>query len=222
MSTQSVRCLYFPVQTPGREEIVAVEGGKLVIPQGFAEHTRELMLPDGVMIISDAESEASRAPINRRVANYAVRGDFIITKVDSQCDPVSLTEKEMAFYTAAAKTEDDTSTPADLGEDREVQIADIKVTYRRVKVPRVCECGADLTRNEALVVWSFSDEGYQGRLPRYAGDDIDSYSQLGFLMSQKGIVPRAGEESISNIACACSACGAVLAEGKLKFETAAD
>lgn len=221
MSTESVRCLYFPAQMPGREEVFAVEDSKLVVPPEFAEHTRQLMLPDGVMIISNAESEAKRAPINRRVASYIVHGNFIVTKVDSQCEPVSLTDSEVAFYVAAAKTEDETQTPADLGDDREILLADVQVTYRKVKLPKECKCGADLTRNESVTIWSFSDEGFRGRLPRFAGDTDGAFEQKGFLMSHAGMVRVTGETSIDNVGVTCVACGQQLADGKLDETVAA-
>lgn len=213
MSDEAVRCLLFPERGPGREVVLAVTDGKVAVPEELGADTTHLLLPDGVMIVSGVVG--ATALVNRRVAGQAVKGPFLIMKCDSKCDPVSLNDKEMAFYIAAAMSDDDTTTPADLGMEREIEIADVIVTYRRVKIPVRHGCGADLTRNEAITIWSFTDEGFYGRLPRYAGDETDSFAQRGALVSERGLTPKGGDTCLDNVGVVCVFCGGVLAEGKV-------
>lgn len=213
MSDEAVRCLLFPEKSPGREVVVAVVDGKLVVPEEIGTETTQCLLPDGLMIVASLSLESARKPINRRIAGQDIRGPFLVTKCDSMCEPVSLSDKEIAFYISAAIAGDDTSTPVSLGDEREVMIADVVVVYRKVKIPATCKCGADLTRNDAIMLWSYSDEGVKARLPRFAGDEVGSVPQLGVLMSEAAACPRPGEDYIKNVAITCMGCSQVVVEG---------
>lgn len=220
MSTpEAVRCLLFPEGLPARELVLPIvdyseEAARLALPEEFKANHVLVLMKDGLTLIMP--SLRSTGPVNRYIPNHAVRGSFIIVRYDSNNDPVSLTDQEVAFYVAAAKTEDDTATPVDLGLDREVQVAHVKVTYQTIKIPISCPCGADLTRNDALTIWSYTDEGYRGRLPRHGGDEDGAYPQRGALITHPGTPPRFGEISIDNVAFFCASCSSPVAEGTLE------
>ena len=67
-------------------------------------------------------------------------------------------------------------------------------------------------------MWSYSDEAWNARLPRFGGDEEESLPQLGVLVSASAPPPHPGELMINNIAVTCRACATILVEGELKTD----
>jgi hypothetical protein len=205
---RTVRCVYVPAGGAPEEKILPA-GEHL----GFA---RELLgeisiksLPDGVLL-----SRAGADGPVRKVAGYDVHGDLIITRLDSQGDPVSMTDEQVAFYLAAVQQAGPEALPA----EREVWVGDVTVKYRKVKIPTTCACGADLTRNESIDVWSYHDMALRARLPRYAGDEENGYQELGVVLSDVSDCSKDGELMVRALAYLCVACSEFLAEGEENIE----
>lgn len=220
MSNEAVRCIYVPVKGDPEELVLPVLDGKFFAEEKLGGTPRIYVLPDRVVFITKAEDTLTGPP-NVRVAGFTARGPIIIACLDSMHDPCSLTAEQAAFYKLAVEQPSD-ATPIDLGPDREIMVADVVVTYRKVRMPTECKCSADLTRKDALLLWDYSDEGWNARLPRFAGDRDESLPQLGVLVSASSPPPRPGEQMIKNIAVTCRACGAVLVEGELKTDEPAE
>lgn len=220
MSTGAARCIYVPVAGPPEDLFIPVEDGKFFAEKKLGGPVRVLLLPDHVVFMTRAEDAMAGAP-NVRVAGFTARGPIVIGRFDSMHDPVSLTEEQAAFYKLAVQQPSDT-TPVDLGGEREIMIADVTVTYRKVTVHQQCVCTVDLTRNDALILWNYADEGWNARLPRFSRDRERSLPQLGVLVSASAPPPRPGEAMIKNIAVTCRACGRVIVEGEIKNDEPAD
>lgn len=220
MSNEAVRCIYIPVQGEPEELVLPVEDGKFFAEEKLGGTPRIYVLPDRVVFITKSEDTLT-GPRNVRLAGFSTRGPIIIGCLDSMHDPVSLTDEQTAFYKLAVQQHSD-ATPLDLGSDREIMIADIVVTYRSVKMSPQCACTADLTRNDALVLWDYADEGWNARLPRFARDREGSLPQLGVLVSASAPPPQPGEAMIKNIAVTCRACSRVLVEGEIRNEEPAE
>ncbi len=83
----------------------------------------------------------------------------------------------------------------------EVVVADLAVTYRRVRLSSVCECGADLTAAGALHAWELVSQMREGSLVH----DVFEASVAN--------TPEIGEGDISYVSYQCAVCGRTLVQG---------